>query len=89
MTGVRQTLDRGATGFARVEPGVRLELLGVYAGAVGEEALENLRLGRASVPKTTPKSLGTSKPRGSFFIWRPRNRRTIYKQKSRKYLPAY
>jgi hypothetical protein len=47
VTGVRQTLDHGAAGLAGVEKGVSLELLGVYAGAVGERALEDLRLGRA------------------------------------------
>lgn len=47
VTGVRGTLDHGVPGFAVVEKGVRLELLGVYAGAVGDEELEKLRLGRA------------------------------------------
>jgi hypothetical protein len=38
---------RNATGLAGVEKRLGLELLGVYAGAVGEKALEALRLGRA------------------------------------------
>jgi hypothetical protein len=46
-TGVRRTLDHGAAGLAGVEKGVSLELLGVYAGSVGEKTLEDLRLGRA------------------------------------------
>jgi hypothetical protein len=47
MTGVCRTVDHGAAGLAGVEKRMSLELLGVYAGAVGERALEDLRFGRA------------------------------------------
>jgi hypothetical protein len=47
LIGIRRALEGGATGLAGIENGVSLELLGVYAGAVGEKALEDLRLGRA------------------------------------------
>jgi hypothetical protein len=47
VTGGRRILDHGTRGLEEVEEGVSLELLGVYAGAVGEKALEDLRLGRA------------------------------------------
>lgn len=45
-TGVCRPPNGDAAGSARVEKGVSLELLGVYAGAVGKSALEELRLGR-------------------------------------------
>lgn len=47
VTGIRWPLDHGAGRLAGVKKVVSLELLGVYAGAVGEKALEDLRLGRA------------------------------------------
>jgi hypothetical protein len=46
MTGVRGHLHHDRAEFAEIEKGVTLELLGVYAGAVGEKSLEALRLGR-------------------------------------------
>jgi Trypsin-like peptidase domain len=47
MASTRRPLDHDAAGLKEVEKGVTLELLGLYAGAVGEKTLESLRLGRA------------------------------------------